>query len=87
MSILELYYGLKSGKITLGDDGLCKALWDHINCDTSFDFKEVMCAAITYGSIRSWNRQRISLFLPQIGLFTPERETFLLIYAAYKGEL
>jgi len=76
MTLMELYYGLKSGKIKLRENsGLCHVIAYKVSLYHYLDFDALFMSSTT------------STWLDDRGIFTPERETFLLLFAAYKGEL
>lgn len=81
MTLLELYYGLKKGEIEL-ESGLCTAIVKHVSFQLNMEFNAVMSedGICKFHSIGYY-------YLDYIGAFTSERETFLLLFAAYKGEL
>lgn len=83
MTLLELYEKLCRGQMR---HGLCFNM--DVNGIDYREFQEIMCDYKTEGEI--WNSYYFdgrSLYIePKEGL-TPLRETFLLLFAAYKGEL
>ena len=88
MTLLELYEKICTGEIQmvdcLGDpSGLCVII-----ADNGYDWKEfqdVTCRTIGKEGQRFYNST--SQYISKPGVMTPERETFLLLFAAYKGEL
>lgn len=82
MTLLELYRGLKTGDISF-THGICYAIMTHVDKGgwrLYSEFKRVM-------SSNGDNKFGGSCYLNRPGTFTTERETFLLLFAAYKGEL
>jgi hypothetical protein len=77
MTLLELYEKLCTGEIKMYDKygcyGLCYALKHNIGLDDKWEFEDIMMYKVQW--------------LENKGVMTPERETFLLLFAAYKGEL
>lgn len=79
MTLLELYEKLCTGEIKMinydGEDtGLCWAIYHKISIDMNQEFHYVF-------------RQIESIYLPEMGKMTELRQTILLLFAAYKGEL
>lgn len=74
MTLLELYEKLCTGETEMMT-GLCFEINWEFGEDLGNEFSEIMCAEIKSG------------YLPNKGEMTPERETFLLLFAAYKGQL
>ena len=89
MTLLELYEGLVMGEIIL-TSGLCGEIEWNINSELCIEFSELMCKQKIFDSfyqcdIPIWGDGFD--YLSRKGVMTPERETFLLLFAAYKGEL
>lgn len=82
MTLLELYEGVLSDKIEFRY-GICRLIAENVSGELSSEFSDIMCERIGY--IHDYWNGRICL--PNAGEFTTERETFLLLFAAYKGEL
>lgn len=81
MTLLELYEKICTGEIKMKGIvihhtirwGLCGALEDHFEESVYIDFCDLFDLSLR--------------FLDKRGVMTHERETFLLLFAAYKGEL
>jgi len=80
MKILELYEQLSTGEISLNGEGLCAAIANNISHEEYRLFCDTMCWVDNYFG-------KYDFYLIDRGKMTTERETFLLLYAAYKGEL
>lgn len=91
MTLLELYEKLCTGEIRLADEfdepsGLCYVLNRY-----KFDWKEfqyITCRMVGRNGERYYDGYSCYIgYIGGLGKMTPERETFLLLFAAYKGEL
>ncbi len=76
MTILELYEKLCTGEIRL-TYGLCYQI-GLISYTLSHEFEDILI---------DHTKTNIDGYLSKSGVMTPERETFLLLFAAYRGEL
>lgn len=83
MTLLKIYKGLCNGTIEF-EWGLCEVL-DRYGYDW-IEFQDITCRTTCRSYLITYY-EGFSEFISTPGKWTKERETFLLLFAAYKGEL